>query len=44
MNGKDGKDGKDSKGRNWKECAWDKINEENDNGVIKVSANLKLDF
>ena len=42
-NGKDGKDGKDggnSEGRNWKECAWNNINDPKDNGVIKVSADF----
>jgi len=35
INGKDGKDGKDGVTKNWKECAWNKINDDKDNGVIK---------
>eukprot|EP00111_Clytia_hemisphaerica_P008002 TCONS_00023253-protein len=33
--GRDGKDGKDGVTKNWKECAWNKINEYKDSGVIK---------
>ena len=43
-NGKDGKDGRNGRDgkdytrkRNWKECAWDKIQDNSDYGVIKVN-------
>ena len=38
-NGVDGKDGKDGKDftRNWKQCAWNKINDGRDSGIVKVS-------
>ena len=42
--GRDGKDGKNSEGRNWKECAWNNINDPKDNGVIKVSADFSSDI
>ncbi len=34
--GRDGTNGKDAKGRNWRECAWDKVSEEKDNGIVIV--------
>ena len=38
-NGVDGKDGKDGKDftRNWKQCAWNKIYDDRDSGIVKVS-------
>ncbi|XP_066920554.1 collagen triple helix repeat-containing protein 1-like, partial [Clytia hemisphaerica] len=36
--GRDGKDGKDGLTKNWKECAWNKIDDHKDNGVIKSCA------
>ena len=41
VNGKNGRDGVDGKvvvreKRNWKECAWSHLNDERENGVLKV--------
>ncbi|XP_066920460.1 collagen triple helix repeat-containing protein 1-like [Clytia hemisphaerica] len=36
INGANGMKGKDSPKRNWKECAWDKINSELDEGLLKT--------
>ena len=46
--GRDGRDGKDGEScsvsevqqameKNWKECAWNNLNDERDHGLIKVS-------
>ena len=37
INGRNGVDGKDAALRNWKECAWNRLNDGTDNGIIKVA-------
>ena len=36
VDGRDGKDGKDCITSNWKQCAWNKINDGRDSGKVKV--------
>ena len=48
--GKDGKDGRDGRDgltvekekRNWKECSWNKLNDEKEKGIIAVKISIKF--